>query len=377
MNPIIVITIYISLCLINNNNSCYGADTTKEDDDVEFDVVFHQPTLGSPNAPREPLPGALYGSADALVRTYEDVFSEELLEQLIKEAPELDKVGRSRLLSNNKRQTFWMPMGVGAPKPRFGIEHAVNLLFDLLYANSYESESNIKMRERRKQIVGGKYWVQYRPSNEDVSFHYDKDEGLASDHMIMRFPQFATVTYLSNAGAPTIIFNQTVTQNGNVEVPQTPTNTFIVYPKKNKHMINRGDLNHGALQKLSANPLKEDEIRITFVVSWETKKPLEPNCHYLTDDEINEFTSKLLLNNKNNNGSGGMKMNEKWTLSKNIKRGEILDIKANKHDQDVIIPMGRPEHFLKGKWPDPTTRFKVKDGTYNLIWEDENDVEMF
>ena len=32
------------------------------------------------------------------------------------------------------------------------------------------------------------------------------------------------------------------------------------------------------------------------------------------------------------------------------KRGEILDIKANKHDQDVIIPMGRPEHFLKGKW---------------------------
>ena len=50
-------------------------------------------------------------------------------------------------------------------------------------------------------------------------------------------------------------------------------------------------------------------------------------------------------------------------IVKNIKRGEILDIKANKHDQDVIIPMGRPEHFLKGKWPDPTTRFKVKDGT--------------
>ena len=45
MNPIIVITIYISLCLINNINSSYGADTTKEDD-VEFDVVFHQPTLG-------------------------------------------------------------------------------------------------------------------------------------------------------------------------------------------------------------------------------------------------------------------------------------------------------------------------------------------
>ena len=51
-------------------------------------------------------------------------------------------------------------------------------------------------------------------------------------------------------------------------------------------MINRGDLNHGALQKFSANPLGKGEVRITFVVSWETKKPLEPNCHYLTNDEI-------------------------------------------------------------------------------------------
>ncbi len=333
-------------------------------------VVF---AINVPSAPREPLPGALYGSADALVRTYDEVFSDELLEQLIQEAPQLDKVGRSRLLKNNKRQTFWMPMGVGAPKPRFAIEHAVNLLFDLLYANTYESDSTVKMRKRRKQIVGGKYWVQYRPENEDVSFHYDKDEGLASDHMIMRFPQFATVTYLSNAGAPTVIFNQTVTQNGNVEVPQTPTNTFIVYPKKNKHMINRGDLNHGALQKLSSTPLKGNEVRITFVVSWETKKPLEPNCHYLSDDEIAEFTSELLLpRDKNNNYA----IDKKWTLSNHIKRNQILNINANKDDPEVYIPMGRERHYLKGRWPDPTTKFEVKDGTYNLLWNDPHDVRM-
>ena len=324
--------------------------------------------INVPSAPREPLPGALFGSTDALVRTYEEVFSEELLEQLIKEAPELDKVGRSRLLKNSKRQTFWMPMGHGAPKARFAIEHAVNLLFDLLYANAYEADSNAKMRERRKQIVGGKYWVQYRPADEDVSFHYDKDEGLASDHMIMRFPQFATVTYLSNAGAPTIIFNQTVTKNGNVEVPQTPTNTFVVFPKKNKHMINRGDLNHGALQQFSANPLGKGEVRITFVVSWETKKPLEPNCHYLTNDEIKEFTSDLLLE--------GDKIDPKWTLSKQIRRGKILEIEARKDDSFATIPLGRHGHYLHGRWPDPTTRFEEKDGTYNLVWTDENDVRM-
>ena len=41
--------------------------------------------INVPSAPREPRPGALFGSTDALVRTYEEVFSEELLEQLIKE----------------------------------------------------------------------------------------------------------------------------------------------------------------------------------------------------------------------------------------------------------------------------------------------------
>ena len=38
----------------------------------------------------------------------------------------------------------------------------------------------------------------------DVNFHYDKDEGQASDEMIMRFPVLSTVLYLRDYGAPTI-----------------------------------------------------------------------------------------------------------------------------------------------------------------------------
>ena len=67
-------------------------------------------------------------------------------------------------------------MGAGAPKPRFAIEHAVNLLFELLHENTYEEQSDIEMRKRRKTIVGGKYWVQHRADREDVGFHYDKDD---------------------------------------------------------------------------------------------------------------------------------------------------------------------------------------------------------
>ena len=316
-----------------------------------------------PSNPREPLPGASRGTVDALVRTYHEVFSPDLLEQLTKEAPLLDSVGKSRLLKNSKRQTFWLPVGAGAPKPRFAIEHAVNLLFELLHENTYEDQSDLQMRQRRRTIVGGKYWVQHRGKTEDVGFHYDKDEGMASDQMIMRFPQFATVTYLSNEGAPTVIFNQTVTKNGNVEVPSVPSNTFLVYPEKNKHMINRGDLNHGAIQGLSARPLGPGQHRSTFVVSWESTKPLEPNCHYLKDSEIPD---RLHL-------KGGL--DPKWQLSDSIRRGRIASIDANKAYDKTIINLGRKNHYLSGKFPKPGD-IKDKGGTYLLEWDGPDDVEM-
>ncbi len=86
----------------------------------------------------------------------------------------------------------------------------------------------------RAKVVGGKYWYQYRGPGDGVGFHYDKDEGMASDQMIMRFPMYSTVTYIEPKGAPTIILNQTIIKNGNVEVPGVPDQGWFVYPKVNK-----------------------------------------------------------------------------------------------------------------------------------------------
>lgn len=86
----------------------------------------------------------------------------------------------------------------------------------------------------RAKVVGGKYWYQYRGPGDGVGFHYDKDEGMASDQMIMRFPMYSTVTYIAPKGAPTIILNQTIIKNGNVEVPAVPDQAWFVYPKVNK-----------------------------------------------------------------------------------------------------------------------------------------------
>ena len=75
-------------------------------------------------------------------------------------------------------------------------------------------------------IVGVKYWVQRRTTEENVNFHYDKDEGLASDQQVMRPPPLVGVTHLENWGAPTLVLNQTTIHNGNVDAPNIKPLTF-------------------------------------------------------------------------------------------------------------------------------------------------------
>ena len=64
-------------------------------------------------------------------------------------------------------------------------------------------------------IAGAEYWVQLKDSSDqDVGFHYDKDEWIASNEMRMVFPSRSTVTYLTDYGGPTMIINQTTDRHG-------------------------------------------------------------------------------------------------------------------------------------------------------------------
>ena len=128
--------------------------------------------------------------------------------------------------------------------------------------------------------------MQRRTTEENVNFHYDKDEGMASDKQIMRPPPLVGVTHLENWGAPTLVLNQTTINNGNVDAPTVPTSGWLVYPKRNKHCIHRGDLHHGAPHDMAATPVPAGAYRHTIVTSWETLQPAEPNCHFVPDSEL-------------------------------------------------------------------------------------------
>ncbi len=329
-----------------------------------------------PGWERDPIPGAARGTEAALLQVYEDVLSPALLGALRDEALHLNEFAKTfGNLRNSKYTTFWKPTGDGAPAARTASEHAVDVMFDILFGQGVGAEGDgdgtgsgnaAHRRRMRDKVVGGKYWYQYRGLGEGVGFHYDKDEGMASDQMIMRFPMYSTVTYIEPKGAPTVILNQTIINNGNVEVPPVPAEGWFVFPKVNKMMVQRGDLNHGAQDDLSARPLRPGgaDRRVTFVVSWEDVKPLEPNCHYIADDEMPSTIRVPAVRPP------------EWHLGRDIHRVETSKIHPKHGGSESRwweIPLGRDGSRLHALLPAPRNRQSVPDpeGSYLVSWEDK------
>lgn len=107
-------------------------------------------------------------------------------------------------------------------------------------------------------FTGAEWWVQVKDvgtaaaaggnKSSAIDLHYDKDEELAADFNIGRFPTLSTVTYLNTSAngssqglAPTIIFDH------KYDTPQDkPIEAAIVsFPVEGKHIVFDGRLLHG------------------------------------------------------------------------------------------------------------------------------------
>ena len=73
-----------------------------------------------------PLPGTERYTPESLVRNFENIFDEQMLEALHKELEPLDSIAKgSGALRNSKRVTFWLGR---EREPRCAVERAVKLL---------------------------------------------------------------------------------------------------------------------------------------------------------------------------------------------------------------------------------------------------------
>ena len=187
----------------------------------------------------------------SIAKGFDSVLHPLLLESVLSECSMFADLGDihnpGTNLKHGKKSTNFFDLD---EEPRNFVELAVRQFFDLSFPESYYDE-NYQIRHygerivyKKSDILGAEWWLQKRSAKEGIGFHYDKDEAYASIHMRMKYPIVATITYLTDTGAPTLILNQT-SLDGNIEYPPVPHEGVLSYPKKNRHVTFRGDLNHG------------------------------------------------------------------------------------------------------------------------------------
>mmetsp|Transcript_24653 Transcript_24653/g.37461 ORF Transcript_24653/g.37461 Transcript_24653/m.37461 type:complete len:326 (+) Transcript_24653:239-1216(+) len=197
--------------------------------------------------------------------------------------------------SKDKAKSFWVPY---SSKPRCLLE-ATALQIGKFHLQDFE-------------FSGVEFWAQYRRSNDGLGFHFDKDEHAAREENVWKHPALATATYLSNEGAPLVVFetysaedtdaeeqkdhSEETGKRRNENIPSNPPRAWIVFPSQGRHVVFSGGLLHGVASEVMVTDqaIKSTGTggRLSFLVNvWVDHKPKE--VQQLTNEMIEMFTSNV------------------------------------------------------------------------------------
>lgn len=270
---------------------------------------------------------------DELARVFHNALPDDLLPRLL-----VDGVKHNNMVQvmekHGKLETSFLPLvgNQAVTSPRFATEEAVFHLKDLAFSEEAFKELG---------IVGAEWWYQVKNKHSgNVNFHYDKDEGFASEYNKMVYPQISTVMYLTNSGSPTLILDM-ITPDGNDNVPTVANRSLLSFPIKNKHLTFSGRLMHGVVSSLAKlNPHQyesEENNRITLLVNWWTRTPLAPNSTPLTKEMLAQFIDQT-----------GTSPDWKLTHNPNRRKGDIeqgeLDDSSSEY-HEVELPPRETQHY--------------------------------
>jgi len=187
------------------------------------------------------------------VKAHENTIHKDLIEPLKEECKRINEFTVKTIHKDGKYTTFWFGKD---DKPKSFIEYITHNISLQDFPNGFPDN-----------YVGFEWWMQVRGTKEDITFHYDKDEGLSSLQNKYIYPIQSTITYLTNVGGPTTIFNDEKYDNG-----------YLSFPKTNKHVVFDGHLFHGVIGPLGKIKPTKDSQRITLLINYWYQKPIEPNC---------------------------------------------------------------------------------------------------
>ncbi|CAE8617271.1 unnamed protein product [Polarella glacialis] len=166
--------------------------------------------------------------------------------------------------SRRTARSFWL--GVDEV-PRCGLEELALAIVQFHFPTA----------AARRQIIGAEFWVQLRSKSgsrkkRGLELHFDKDEIAFKTWGIWSHPELASVTYLTDGGAPLVVFATASTegQEGASEEEQGerpsrttqadsmagPSRSWVCFPRAARHATFDGRFLHGIPAELQE--LQED-----------------------------------------------------------------------------------------------------------------------
>ena len=140
--------------------------------------------------------------------------------------------------------TFWLPRSAA---PSCLLEQVAQSTFDHYTAGlDFDPESS-----------GAEWWTLVIDVADDVGFHWDKDYYLEAEEGVNLCPRVATVTYLSDAGAPTLVLDCHCPPNaGDTCCGGSIGQGWFSHPRRGKQMSYDGRLLHGSPEILAGDILE-------------------------------------------------------------------------------------------------------------------------
>jgi len=133
-------------------------------------------------------------------------------------------------------ETFWLPADA---TPRCSLEQIVRSVY----------MAHTSVAHGRSHASGAEFWsLVIDQEDADVGLHFDKDFGLEAERGINRTPAVATVTYLCDGGAPTLVIEKAPPPMLGAALDDgTPIRrSWLSHPAAGKHVAFDGSFLHGA-----------------------------------------------------------------------------------------------------------------------------------
>lgn len=94
---------------------------------------------------------------------------------------------------------------------------------------------------------GIEWWTQCIDSRDDIAWHWDRDYQLEEDCGIHKYPNLATVTYLTAEGGATVVLNCRGTSRKEEPLGNGTVDSYLIsWPMIGKHLFFGGELLHAA-----------------------------------------------------------------------------------------------------------------------------------